>query len=159
MRSVPAMIDGVKSLLLAGSSPDATAVQRLDSKMSMQGGKTASKDDDEDVAMEERPGAKNDRDENLLEALIRIHESADLASPREFMVFLENWKVLYSQMQVGIQTKLKHLQAGLKKLGEASMTVDSLSNDAELEQEKLQDAQRGADEAMGMITKTLFHLE
>ena len=60
MRSVPAMIDGVKSLLLAGSSPDATAVQRLDSKMSMQGGKTASKDDDEDVAMEERPGAKND---------------------------------------------------------------------------------------------------
>ena len=155
MRSVPAMIDGVNSLLLAGSSPDATAVQRLDSKMSMQGGKTASKDDDEDVAMEERPGAKNDRDENLLEALIRIHESADLASPREFMVFLENWKVLYSQMQVGIQTKLKHLQAGLKKLGEASMTVDSLSNDAELEQEKLQDAQRGADEAMEMITKTL----
>ena len=35
------------------------------------------------------------------------------------------------------------------------MTVDSLSNDAELEQEKLQDAQRGADEAMEMITKTL----
>lgn len=155
MRSVPAMIDGVKTLLSAdSSSPDAAEIQRLDSKTSMRGGKTASKDD-KDVALEERPSTKADVDENLLDALIRIHESADLASPREFMVFLENWNVLYSQMQFGIQTKLKHLRAGLKKIGEASMTVDSLSNDAELEQEKLHDAQRSADDAMEMITKTL----
>ena len=35
------------------------------------------------------------------------------------------------------------------------MCIRDSSNDAELEQEKLQDAQRGADEAMEMITKTL----
>ena len=84
-----------------------------------------------------------------------MHESAASASPREFVLFLENWRMLHDHMRGGIRTKLKHLSAGLAKLEEASATVDSLSNNAEVEQVKLVEAQKGADAAMEMITKTL----
>ena len=94
-------------------------------------------------------------DEELLEALLTIHKSASAATPRGFMLFLENWTMLYKQMRRGIETKLQHLNAGLKKLEEASTAVDSLSNNAEVEQANLMRAQRGADSAMEMITKTL----
>ncbi|KAK7249122.1 dynein light chain binding protein [Aureococcus anophagefferens] len=63
--------------------------------------------------------------------------------------------MLHDQMRGGIRTKLSHLSAGLAKLEEASATVDSLSNNAEVEQAKLVEAQKGADAAMEMITKTL----
>ena len=76
-------------------------------------------------------------DEELLEALLTIHKSASAATPRGFMLFLENWTMLYKQMRRGIETKLQHLNAGLKKLEEASTAVDSLSNNAEVEQANL----------------------
>ncbi|KAH8059565.1 dynein light chain binding protein [Aureococcus anophagefferens] len=99
--------------------------------------------------------AGGDVDDQLLEAIASMHESAAAASPREFVLFLENWRMLHDQMRGGIRTKLSHLSAGLAKLEEASATVDSLSNNAEVEQAKLVEAQKGADAAMEMITKTL----
>jgi len=173
MRTVPMMIAGVSELLLGGvnttseiaGSPSqydhASEHKSVESKTKHRSeGKAGQKEKDGRVPRtqtipKDRGLNSKDLDENLLGAVIAIHITAKKASPRDFMLFLENWKRLHERMQGDIQTKLKHLSAGLEKLDEASVTVDSLSNHAEEEQAKLQKAQKGADAAMEMITQTL----
>lgn len=55
--------------------------------------------------------------------------------------------------QTDVGKHARHLGAGLRKLDSAKATVDSLSNNAEVEQAKLQEAQRGADAAMDAIIR------
>jgi len=181
MRAVPAMMDGVRKLILADGAGDgddaaaagAPAAPRAaerkggEAKAARREGKSArgegkggeGKGRGGAAAPAPRGGgggdAGGDVDDQLLEAIASMHESAAAASPREFVLFLENWRMLHDQMRGGIRTKLSHLSAGLAKLEEASATVDSLSNNAEVEQAKLVEAQKGADAAMEMITKTL----
>ncbi|KAJ1446203.1 dynein heavy chain and region D6 of dynein motor-domain-containing protein [Pelagophyceae sp. CCMP2097] len=94
-------------------------------------------------------------DDELVEALVTMHESAGGASPREFVLLLHNWSMLHDRMRGGIRTKLKNLGLGIAKLEEAASTVDHLSRNAEVEAAKLTIAQQSADAAMEMITKTL----
>merc|ERR1719502_1483961 len=93
----------------------------------------------------------------LCATLVTIHEmcAAIGASPRQFVVFLENWRLLHEAKEVTLRTELKHLSAGLSKLEDAAKTVDTLSSNAKVEQKKLQEAQIAADTSMEQITTTL----
>ncbi|KAH8054008.1 dynein light chain binding protein [Aureococcus anophagefferens] len=175
MRAVPAMMDGVRKLILAdgaGDGDDAAAAgapapprERKGGEAKAARGKSAR---GEARAARARAGAAPRRPRPAAAAAATPAATSTTSSSRrsrpctsrprrrrEFVLFLENWRMLHDQMRGGIRTKLSHLSAGLAKLEEASATVDSLSNNAEVEQAKLVEAQKGADAAMEMITKTL----
>ena len=179
MRSVPMMMEPVRELLTGrireaedeedgkdeGKRPEGKEDYGDGRGGGGGGGKRAESklDDDSDDDLDDLGALESavpDRSEELLKALLSIHESvkeesAASASPRHYMRLLRGWRALYDMQRRAVRGELRHLLGGLGKLEEASRTVDELSRDAAVQQSELKVAQDAANEAMEMITKAL----
>ncbi|GIY57775.1 cytoplasmic dynein 2 heavy chain 1 [Caerostris extrusa] len=64
---------------------------------------------------------------------LKIHEqnSQKNQAPRKFVAFIQNYKKIFSLKCSEIQTRKKHLLAGVSKLNEARSLVDKLNSEAD----------------------------
>ena len=175
MRALPSMYEGLEPLLnpsvAAAMADEAEAADesKLGDESKGGEGKTGEGKTGEGKAGDADDGFPHERDMDAAAAaaaasplcanLVSIHEFCQRAplsaSPRQFVVFLENWRLLHEGKEGKVRAELKNLTAGLSKLEEAAATVDFLSKNAAVEQKKLQEAQIAADASMEQITSTL----
>ncbi|GIY28883.1 cytoplasmic dynein 2 heavy chain 1 [Caerostris darwini] len=88
---------------------------------------------------------------------LKIHEqnSQKNQAPRKFVAFIQNYKKIFSLKCSEIQTRKKHLLAGVSKLNEARSLVDKLNSEAMEQSALLAEKQAEADEALRLITTSM----
>ena len=90
----------------------------------------------------------------LLEHMQFIHSSSGIA-PRQYITLLHTIASLYQSNLNKLERQQKFLSGGLSKLDEAAKMVDTLSRDAQKQQEMLREKQGQADRALVDITQNL----
>lgn len=96
--------------------------------------------------------------QELLKGFLHIHESCiqfGEATPRRYMAFVNTYKQVYSDKKVKIETRTRHLQAGVTKLNEAKQLVDELKSKAADQSKILAQKQLEADDSLKEITETM----
>ena len=95
--------------------------------------------------------------DTLRDHAVAIHNACKErgATPRDFISFLECYKVLYESKAGALEKKVNDLEGGLAKLQEAAKTVDELSAEAEMQRAELKKKQQAADDSMDEITRAL----
>ncbi|CAL1265870.1 unnamed protein product [Larinioides sclopetarius] len=88
---------------------------------------------------------------------LKIHNqnSQKNQAPRKFVAFIHNYKKIFSLKCSEIQTRKKHLLAGVSKLNEARSLVDKLKSEAKEQSTLLAEKQAEADEALRLITTSM----
>ncbi|GFR12638.1 cytoplasmic dynein 2 heavy chain 1 [Trichonephila clavata] len=87
--------------------------------------------------------------------LIHNQNSLKNQAPRKFVAFIQNYRKIFSLKSSEIQTRKKHLLAGVSKLNEARSLVDKLNSEAMEQSALLAEKQAEADEALRLITTSM----
>lgn len=92
--------------------------------------------------------------EGIVKEMMAIHQSCHYrgATPKHFIEFISMYDKIFMEKKDYLLKKQNYLEGGLKKLNEAGLYVDQLSNNAKTQQIVLADKQRQADSALKEIT-------
>lgn len=103
-------------------------------------------------------GEQPQKEENPLNHIfLKIHESclSSVATPQRFVCFLRTYQSVLARKKEGLVKQQDRLQAGIRKLNEATSLVDELKTKAAAQRSLLAEKQAEADEALEQITASM----